>query len=111
MFPLLAMVVTTVVSGMLIEMPLCGCTLFFTSMGLIVVVCGLVGGMLMKEAKFPHEKTEGISFWKQVTSGFSIRTFKEKPTAVLALFLLLFAIAEQICMPYQIIYYNSKRWA
>ena len=106
LFPLLAMVVTTVVSGMLIEY--FGYTLFFTSMGLIVVVCGLVGGMLMKEAKFPREKTEDISFWKQVTSGFSIRTFKENRLLFSLYFcVLLFAIAEQICMPYQIIYYTK----
>ena len=43
LFPLLAMVVTTIVSGMLIEY--FGYTLFFTSMGLLVVVCGLVGGL------------------------------------------------------------------
>ena len=106
LFPLLAMVVTTVVSGMLIKY--FGYTLFFSSMGLIVVVCGLIGGLLMQEAKFPREKTEGVSFWKQVFSGFSIRTFKENRLLFSLYFcVLLFAIAEQICMPYQIIYFTK----
>ena len=50
------MVVTTIVSGMLIEF--FGYTLFFTSMGLLVVVCGLVGGLLMKEAPIPKQEGE-----------------------------------------------------
>ena len=106
LFPLLAMVVTTIVSGILIEYV--GYTLFFVSMGLLVVVCGLVGGLLMKEASFPREKTEGVPFWKQVFSGFSIRSFKENRMLFSLYFcVLLFAIAEQICMPYQIIYYTK----
>jgi hypothetical protein len=32
-----------------------GYTLFFISMGLTVVVCGLVGGLIMKEAPVPKE--------------------------------------------------------
>ena len=106
LFPLLAMVVTTIVSGILIEYV--GYTLFFVSMGLLVVVCGLVGGLLMKEAQFPREQTEGVPFWKQVFSGFSVRSFKENRMLFSLYFcVLLFAIAEQICMPYQIIYYTK----
>ncbi len=106
LFPLLAMVVTTVVSGMLIEY--FGYTLFFTSMGLIVVVCGLAGGLLMKEAPFPREKTEGVGFWKQVFSGFSVRAVREnKRLFSLYLCVLVFAIAEQISSPYQIIYFTK----
>ena len=48
LFPLLAMVVTTIISGVLIERV--GYTLFFISMGLTVVVCGLVGGLIMRRA-------------------------------------------------------------
>ncbi len=106
LFPLLAMVVTTIVSGMLIEY--FGYSLFFTSMGLLVVVCGLVGGLLMKEARFEREKKEGVGFWKQVVSGFSVRAVKEnRMLFALYVCVLLFAIAEQICMPYQIIYYTK----
>ncbi|HML67072.1 MAG TPA: MFS transporter [Clostridia bacterium] len=106
LFPLLAMVVTTIVSGMLIEY--FGYTLFFTSMGLLVVVCGLVGGLLMKEAPIPKMEGERTSFWKQVFSGFSVRAVREnKKLFSLYFCVLVFAIAEQICMPYQIIYFTK----
>lgn len=104
MFPLLATVVTTVISGMLIERV--GYTWFFISMGLLVVVCGLVGGLLMKEAVFVPERRD--SFWKQVLSGFSVRAVREnRMLFALYVCVLLFATAEQICMPYQIIYYTK----
>lgn len=106
LFPLLAMVVTTIVSGMLIEF--FGYTLFFTSMGLLVVVCGLVGGLLMKEAPIPKQEGEKIVFWKQVFSGFSVRAVREnKKLFSLYVCVLVFAIAEQIAMPYQIIYFTK----
>ena len=106
LFPLLAMVVTTIISGMLIEHV--GYTLFFISMGLTVVVCGLVGGLLMREAPIPKEKTEQTGFWKQVFSGFSVRSFREnKMLFALYFCVLVFAIAEQISGPYQIIYYTK----
>ena len=104
LFPLLATVVTTVISGILIEKV--GYTLFFVSMGALVVVCGLVGGLLMKEAVFVREKKGG--FWKQVFSGFSIKAVRENRMLFsLYVCVLMFAIAEQICMPYQIIYYTK----
>lgn len=106
LFPLLAMVVTTIVSGMLIEY--FGYTLFFTSMGLLVVVCGLVGGLLMKEAPIPREDAPRTGFWKQVFSGFSLRAVRENRMLFSLYFcVLVFAIAEQICMPYQIIYFTK----
>lgn len=106
LFPLLAMVVTTIVSGMLIEY--FGYTLFFTSMGLLVVVCGLVGGLLMKEAPIPRKDAPRTGFWKQVFSGFSLRAVRENRMLFSLYFcVLVFAIAEQICMPYQIIYFTK----
>ena len=106
LFPLLAMVVTTIVSGMLIEY--FGYTLFFTSMGLLVVLCGLVGGLLMKEAPIPKVEGNRTGFWKQVFSGFSVRAVREnKKLFSLYFCVLVFAIGEQICMPYQIIYFTK----
>lgn len=106
MFPLLATVVTTIVSGVLIER--FGYTLFFTSMGLLVVVCGIIGGSIMKEAVFVRDTQEKIGFWKQTFSGFSARAVRENRMLFALYFcVLLFAIAEQICLPYQIIYYTK----
>ena len=106
LFPLLAMVVTTIVSGMLIEY--FGYSLFFTSMGLLVVACGLVGGLLMKEATIPKVEGERTGFWKQVFSGFSVRAVREN-RMLFSLYtcVLVFAIAEQICTPYEIIYFTK----
>ncbi|MCE5188678.1 MAG: MFS transporter [Eubacteriales bacterium] len=106
MFPLLATVVTTIVSGILIER--FGYTLFFTSMGLLVVVCGLIGGSIMKEAVFVRDTKEKIGFWKQAFSGFSVRAVRENRMLFSLYFcMLLFATAEQICLPYQIIYFTK----
>ena len=106
MFPLLATVVTTIVSGVMIQH--FGYTLFFTSMGLLVVVCGLIGGSVMKEAVIPPVIGEKPSYLKQVFSGFSVRAVRENSMLFsLYLCVLLFSIAEQICLPYQIIYYTK----
>lgn len=106
MFPLLAMVVTTIVAGAVVER--FGYTVFFVSSGLLVTLCGLAGGLLMKEAAFPREKREGVGFWKQAISGFSFRAVSQNRMLFsLYLCVLVFSIAEQICMPYQIIYYTK----
>ena len=49
-----------------------------------------------------------MGFWKQAFSGFSVRAVREN-RMLFSLYscVLLFAIAEQICLPYQIIYFTK----
>ena len=107
LFPLLAMVVTTIVSGMLIEY--FGYTLFFTSMGLLVVVCGLVGGLFDEGSA----DSEGGRRASRILEAGVLRLFRCAPCAKTGcsfrciFCVLVFAIAENICMPYQIIYFTK----
>ncbi|MEX1377194.1 MAG: MFS transporter [Eubacteriales bacterium] len=104
-FPLLAMVITTVVSGIMIE--ILGYSIFFVSLGAVVIVCGIIGGLSLKEG-IVSKPAQEIGFWKQLFSAFSKEHVKQnkKLFAVLTC-MLIFTIAFQICMPYQIIYFTK----
>lgn len=105
LFPLVAMVVTTVASGIMIEV--LGYSKFFVSLGVAVIICGIGGGFLLKEGKVKKAENE-IGFFRQLFSSFSRSHVRENRQlfAVLTC-MLIFTTAFQICMPYQIIYFTK----
>lgn len=105
LFPLVAMVVTTVASGIMIEK--LGYFNFFIGLGVMVIISGIIGGSALKESSFvkPTVKTR---FWKQLISIFSIRHLKKNRDLFSVMTsMLIFTIALQICLPYQIIYFTD----
>ncbi len=105
-FPLLALVVTTVASGIMIEN--FGYTLFFLILGAIVILCGIVGGISLKEGKVPKRETTAISFSRQLRDTFSFEPLKkDKKLKWLLVSILIFTLAEQIALPFQIIYFTQ----
>jgi MFS family permease len=105
LFPLVAMVVTTVVSGIMIEKV--GYFNFFVALGIIVIICGIIGGFSLKESTAIKPVKRG-GFWKQLISVFSIKHLKKnKDLFSILTCMLIFTIAFQICLPFQIIYFTD----
>ncbi len=105
-FPLLALVVTTVASGILIEN--FGYTTFFIILGSIVIVCGFIGGLSLKEGKIKKVESSSISFSKQLKDVFSFEPLKkDKKLMWILISILVFSTAEQIALPFQIIYFTQ----
>ncbi len=104
-FPLVALVVTTVASGAIIDS--FGYTIFFISLGLIVGISGAVGAFFMKDSNTLLQKSD-ISYKAQLIKAFSFRILKkDKKLKWLLICILVFTAAEQIATPYQIIYFTQ----
>ncbi len=105
-FPLLALVVTTVASGFLIEN--FGYTVFFILLGAIVIVCGLIGGLSLKEGPIKKLESSSVSFSQQLKNIFLFQPLrKDKKLMWLLISILIFTTAEQIALPFQIIYFTQ----
>lgn len=105
MFPLLALVVSTVVAGALIEAK--GYFTFFILLGVLVTACGLLGALLMQSVpvKTP-EKQEG--YFKQLAGVLNPAFVKQNKAAFILLgAICVFSIGDQVFMPYQMIYFNK----
>ncbi len=104
-FPLIALVVTTVVSGVVIEN--FGYTVFFAFLGIIVGASGLVGAIFMQD-KVQKTAVPKVSFTAQLKESFSFGILKgDKKLTFLLISILVFTAAEQISTPYQIIYFTD----
>ncbi len=104
-FPLLALVVTTVASGIIIEN--LGYTIFFLILGVIVIFCGLVGGLCLKEGNVQKVNSTG-TFISQLKEAFSFAPLKKnKKLKWLLVSIFTFTAAEQIALPFQIIYFTQ----
>ena len=100
-FPLLAMVIVTGVSGILIES--IGYPLFFASLGGLVSLAGLTG-LLVTPKGTSTRKQEG-NYFSDLSYGFRPAVIRENRTLYLALLCLgVFGISFQIVMPFLIIY-------
>ncbi len=105
-FPLLALVVTTVASGILIEN--FGYTTFFIILGAIVIGCGIIGGLSLREGSVIKAENSTTSFAKQLKDIFSFESLKkDKKLMWLLISILVFTTAEQIALPFQIIYFTQ----
>ncbi len=104
-FPLVALVVTTVASGVVIDT--FGYTVFFIALGIIVSISGVIGAVFMKDANTLSPKSN-LSYKKQLIAAFSFSALKnDKKLKWLLICILTFTAAEQIAVPYQIIYFTQ----
>ncbi len=104
-FPLVALVVTTVASGVVIDT--FGYTVFFICLGIIVSLSGVIGALFMKDVATLSEKNN-LSYKKQLIKAFSFSALKkDKKLKWLLICILVFTAAEQIAVPYQIIYFTQ----
>ncbi len=104
-FPLIALVVTTVASGVVIDN--FGYTVFFIGLGAIVSISGVIGAIFMKDIKILTPKSD-LSYKKQLLKAFSFSALKkDKQLKWLLICILTFTAAEQISTPYQIIYFTQ----
>ncbi len=104
-FPLIALVVTTVASGVVIDS--FGYTLFFICLGVIVSISGVIGTLFMKDKNLSSQKNN-LTYKKQLMQVFSFNSLKkDKKLKWLLICILIFTAAEQISTPYQIIYFTQ----
>ncbi len=104
-FPLVALVVTTVASGVVIDT--FGYTVFFICLGAIVSLSGIIGAFFMKDVTTLSPKNN-LSYKKQLLQTFSFSALKkDKKLKWLLICILTFTAAEQIAVPYQIIYFTQ----
>ncbi len=104
-FPLVALVVTTVASGIIIDS--FGYTVFFVCLGVIVSCSGVIGAFFLKDVTIDSHKNK-LSYKKQLLQAFSFSALKkDSKLKWLLICILVFTAAEQISTPYQIIYFTQ----
>ena len=102
-FPLLAMIVVSGVSGIVIDA--IGYPLFFASLGAMVSAAGIAGIFIIKEKTQPPTKRG--SYLSDIIYGFRPSVIKEQKSLYLSLLCMgLFGIATQVFMPFLIIYFE-----
>jgi len=105
--PLLAAIIGSALSGVLIDA--FGYYTFFYTLGIVVILMGIVGGVLLREDPRLRQKTpdEQGRFWSQLFSVFRPAAIKQnKSLFIVFAALALYSIGVQVFMPYQMIYLN-----
>ena len=103
--PAVAAVIATALSGMIIDK--LGYYVFFYALGGIVSLCGLIGGILIKDVPHKSEKKEN-NVLKEIILTFKVKTIREnKELFLLFLSMALLMSAYNIHTPYEIIYINN----
>lgn len=104
--PAVAAVIATSLSGMIIDK--LGYFVFFYALGGIVSVCGLVGGIMIKDVPHKNHKVKNNNVLKEIICTFKAKTIKEnKELFLLFLSMALLMSAYNIHTPYEIIYINN----
>lgn len=102
-FPLLAMIIVSSVSGILIDS--IGYPLFFVSLGGFVAAAGIAGLFIIREKSRPQEHRG--SYLSDIIYGFRPSVVKTHMSLYLTLVCMgIFGIATQIFMPFLIIYFE-----
>lgn len=103
-FPLISMLLVAGASNIIIEFT--GWPIYFIAIGLIVIVCGILGLFFVEDNKTIISDNEG--FIKSLFYGFKLNIIKENKKFYLSLIALcIFNIATQVYMPYLLIYLNK----
>ena len=109
LLPAVATVVTTAISGIVIQKY--GYMVFFISLGVIVSLIGIIfGGFMLKDSPDLKKKSkeESSNFFKQLIEVFKPSSIKEnKSLFIIFIALFVFNSAIQIFMPYLLIYMNN----
>jgi len=103
----IAQIITMTAAGILIDKV--GYFVFFYALGGIVILSGIVGGSLLKDAPLEEgaKKRQG-TFLSEFSSLFQWRTVTQNPTLfLLLLFIMVSSIGMQVSFPYLIIYLEN----
>lgn len=102
----IAQIVAMVAAGMLIDSV--GYFTFFYVLGAIVLVVGLVGGLLLRDAPQPESTEPRRSFWAEFGELFSLETLKNnRELFILLIFIMITSIGMQVSFPYMIVYLTN----
>lgn len=102
-FPLLAMVIVSGISGILIDS--IGYPLFFVCLGGLVAIAGIAGIFIIRDQTKPMGQRE--SYFSDILYGFRPSVIKANKTLYLSFVCMgIFGIAFQVVMPYLLIYFE-----
>ena len=103
--PYVALLVVSGGFGIIID--LVGYPMFFTLLGLLVTLCGVIGIFTVKESATPVVHTQD-TWWGNMMLAFKVDTIRANKCFYFAcLVLCIQSIAVQIFMPYLLIYLNN----
>ncbi len=101
----IAQIVALVAAGMLIDSV--GYFTFFYALGGIVIVVGLIGGSLLRDAP-AILPTQPRPFWSEFAELFSLDTLRQNGQLfILLLFIMITSIGMQVSFPYLIVYLEN----
>ena len=99
--PIAATVIVIVFAGFIEQM---GYTMFFTILGGIVILSGILGLFLLTDSRNGEKKTDS-NYWKDLVYGFRPSVIKENSKLYLALSAVcIYSVAVQVWFPYLLIY-------
>ena len=103
----LAQIVAMVAAGILIDT--FGYFTFFYALGGIVILVGLVGGLLLRDAPETEALSEDRpSLFREIAALFNLDTLRENKTLfILLLFIMVSSIGMQVSFPYMIVYLEN----
>lgn len=104
-FPLVSMLLVAGASNIIIEIT--GWPVYFISIGILVILCGVLGLFIVEDSKV-EQIDNNESFISSLTYGFRLDVIKSNKKFYESLLALcIFNIATQIFMPYLLIYLNK----
>jgi MFS family permease len=103
----LAQIVAMVAAGILIDS--FGYFTFFYALGAIVILVGLIGGLILKDAPETTAQAENRpSFLEEIKALFSLDTLRQNKTLfILMIFIMISSIGMQVSFPYMIVYLEN----
>jgi MFS family permease len=103
----LAQIVAMVAAGILIDS--FGYFTFFYALGAIVILVGLIGGLILKDAPETTAQVENRpSFLEEIKALFSLDTLRQNKTLfILMIFIMISSIGMQVSFPYMIVYLEN----
>lgn len=103
----LAQIVAMVAAGILIDS--FGYFTFFYALGGIVMLVGLIGGLILKDAPEAIDPSENrLSFLEEIKALFSLETLRQNKTLfILLIFIMISSIGMQVSFPYMIVYLEN----
>lgn len=106
--PVAAMVLVTVSGGFVDALgggnPEKGYMLYFMGLGILVILCGIIGIFTLKDS-LSGEKKQNTNYWKDLFYGFRPSVVKENSKLYIALAAVcIYSIAVQVFFPFLLIY-------
>lgn len=102
----LAQIISLTAAGILIDE--LGYFIFFYSLGLIVLITGLIAGLLLRDSPQQETAEPRKSFWAEFADLFHVEILKNnRELFILLLFIMITSIGMEVSFPYLIVYLEN----